>query len=58
MWKIQLAIAINFIHSKDKNVDRVMHSKGDNIEIIIDDEADEVVKKRFKPLTKRYQNNL
>ena len=35
-----------------------MHSKSDNIEIIIDDEADKVLKKLFGSLKNRYQNNL
>ena len=41
-WKIQLAIANNFISSIDNDEKRVMHSKSDNIEIMINDEADEV----------------
>ena len=56
--KIKLRIASNFISSKDNDEERVMHSKSDNIEIMINDEADEVTKKLFKSLTKRYQNNL
>ena len=35
-----------------------MHSKSDNIKIIMNDEADKVIKKLFKSLEKRYQNNL
>ena len=35
-----------------------MHSKSDNIEIMINDEADEVIKKMFDSLKNRYQNNL
>ena len=35
-----------------------MHSKSDNIKIVISDEADEVIKKSFDSLKKRYQNNL
>ena len=34
-WTIQLAIEINFISSKDVDEERVMHSKSDNIEIMI-----------------------
>ena len=34
-----------------------MHSKSDNIEIMISDEADEVIKKLFDSLKNRYQNN-
>ena len=35
-----------------------MHSKRDNIEIMINDEADEVIKELFDTLKNRYQNNL
>ena len=35
-----------------------MLSKSDNIKIIMNDEADKVIKKLFKSLEKRYQNNL
>ena len=43
-WKIQLTIANNFISSIDNDEGRVMHSKSDNIEIMINDEAYEVTK--------------
>ena len=35
-----------------------MHSKSDNIEIIINNEADVVIKEIFYSLKNRYQNNL
>ena len=35
-----------------------MHSKSDYIEIMINDEADEVIKGLFDSLKNRYQNNL
>ena len=35
-----------------------MHSKIDNIEIMINDEADEVIEELFKSLKNRCQNNL
>ena len=35
-----------------------MHSKSDNITIIINDETDEVIKELFDSLTNRNQNNL
>ena len=38
-WKTQLTVAINFISSKNNDEDRVMHSKSDNIEIMINDKA-------------------
>ena len=58
-WKIELIITINFISSEDDNdEERVMHSKSDNVEIMISDEADEVIRKIFDSLKNRYQNNL
>ena len=51
-WKIQLTIANNY------DEECVKHSKNDNIEIMIDDEADKVIKELFDLLKNRYQNNL
>ena len=51
--KIQLKIANNFISSIDKDEEHVMHSKSDNIEMIINDEADEVIKELFDSLKNR-----
>ena len=51
--KIQLKIANNFISSIDKDDEHVMHSKSDNIEIIINDEAGEVIKELFDSLKNR-----
>ena len=57
-WQIQLTIANNFIPSIDNGEERVMHSKSDNIEIMINDGADEAEKNYFDSLKNRYQNNL
>ena len=47
-WKIQLTITINFIPSEDDNDGKhVMHSKNDNIDIILSDEVDDVIKNFF-----------
>ena len=35
-----------------------MHSKSDNIEIMISDEADETIKELFHSFKNRYQNDL
>ena len=35
-----------------------MHPKSDNIEIMINDEADEAIKELFDSLKNRYQNNF
>ena len=50
MWKIQLAIAIYFIFSKDNDEELVMHSRSDNIGFMIYDNADEVIKELFQSL--------
>ena len=52
-WKIQLTIPINFISSKDNDEERVIHSKIDNIDIMINDKADEVLEEIFKSLRNR-----
>ena len=58
-WKIELTITINFISSKDDNgEDLIMHSKSDNIEIMISYELVEVIKKLFDSLKNWYQNIL
>ena len=56
--KIQLAIAINFISSIDNGEEHVMHSKSNNIEIMINERAGEVIKELSKSLKNRYHNNL
>ena len=56
--KIQSTIAINFVSSKDIDEEHVLHSKSHNIEIMIRDEADEVIKEIFKSLLSRYQIGL
>ena len=54
LWKIHLTIIINFISSKDDNdEEREMHSKSNNIEIMINDETEEVLEKLFKSPKKR-----
>ena len=48
MWKIQLTITIIFVSSKEYNDgDHVMHSKRDNIEIMINDKAFEGIEELF-----------
>ena len=57
-WKIQLSMKINFVYSKDNNETRVIHTKSDNIEIMIGTEADDVINELFKSFVKRYQGGL
>ena len=51
-------IAINLISSIDYDEECAMHSKTDNIEIMVNDEVKEVIKQFFDSLENRYQNNL
>ena len=49
MGKFQLTVAIHFIFSEDYNdEEQVMHSKSDNIKVVINDEAYKVIGKLFK----------
>ena len=53
-WKIQSIKAAKFIFSKDNDEERVMHSKSNNIEIIINDEADEVIEEPLESLLNKF----
>ena len=57
-WKIQLTLASNFSSSTENDKEHVTHSKTDNIEIMINNKADEVVKELFDSLKNKYQNTL
>ena len=58
-WKIQLSAEINFISSKpDSDKTRIMHTKSNNIEIMIGSDTNEVIEKLFKSLLQRYQESL
>ena len=55
-WKIQLAMAINFISSKpDSDETRIMYIKSINTEIMIGSDTNEVIEELFKSLSDRYQ---
>ena len=45
--KFHLTSETQFIYSKDIFEDRVMHSKSNNIEIVINDKTDEIIKKNL-----------
>ena len=57
-WKIHLTIAIKFISSKDFGETRIMHSKNDNIELMMGRETDEIIKELSESLLQRYQEGL
>ena len=43
-WKIKLTLAINFMSSKDSEETRTMHTKSHNVEIMMGNETDEIIK--------------
>ena len=58
-WKIQLTAEINFISSiPDFDETRIMHTKSENLEIMIGSDKDEVIEDLFKSLLQRYQEGL
>ena len=57
-WKIELTMQINFISSKDSDETRTMHTKSDNIEIMMGNETDEIIEKLFKSLLQKCQDGL
>ena len=57
-WKIQLTMAINFISSKDSNETRNVHTKSNNVEIMIGSEADEIIEDLFESFLHKYQEGL
>ena len=56
--KIHLTMAIIFISSKDFDETRTMHTKSDNIEIMMGSETDEIIEEIFQSLLQRYQEGL
>ena len=57
-WKIQLIMKINFISSKNSNDTGDMHSKSDNVEIMMGVDTNEIIKNLFNSLLQRYQKGL
>ena len=57
-WKIQLTIAINFISSKYSDETRTIHTKSNNLEIMIGSETDEIIEEIFEYILQKYQEGL
>ena len=53
--KFSLLIAINFMYSKDIEQMRTMHSKSDNIEIMIGNKKDEIIQEIFDSILQTHQ---
>ena len=50
-------MVINFISSKDSDEIRTMHTKSNNIEIMMDNETDEIIEELFKSLCKNIKKD-
>ena len=58
-WKIQLTAEINFTSLKpDSDETRIMHTKSDNMEIMIGSDTNDVIKELFRSFLQRYQEGL
>ena len=57
-WKIQLTIKINFASVLDNTQFQEMHTKSDNIEIMIGIKTNDIVTGLFNSLFKKYQEGL
>ena len=57
-WKIQLTMTINFISSKDSNETPTMHTKSNNVEIMMGSETNEIIEELFKSFLQKYQEGL
>ena len=53
-----MAMAINFFSSKDSKEIHTMHSKSDNIEILIGNETGEIIEDLFDSFLQRYPKKL
>ena len=56
--KTQLTLAINFMSSKDTDLECRMHSKSDNVEVMINDKGGEIIFKKLSITFSRYQFEL
>ena len=57
-WKIQLAMEISFISSKDSNETHIMHITSKNIVILVGYGTDEIIEELFESLLQKYQKAL
>ena len=55
-WKIQLTMRINFISFKEETP--AMYTESHNIEIMMANETNEIVKKLYESLLQNYKNDL
>ena len=56
--KISLTVIINFISSKDSDEICTIHAKGNNMEFMMGNGTDEIIKELFESLLQKYQEGL
>ena len=56
-WEIQLTMPIDFISSKDTDETRTIHTKSNNVEIMIGSETDEIIEVLFEFFFQKYQDH-
>ena len=57
-WKIQLTMAINFVSSKDSDETRTIHTKSNNVEIMVGSETNKIIMDLFVSFLQKYQEGL
>ena len=57
-WRIQLTMAINFISSNDSDETRTMHTRSNNVEVMVGSETKEIIMKLFESFLQKYQEKL
>ena len=57
-WKIQRTMLINFIFSKESDENRNMHTKSNNIEIMMGSETNYIIEELCESLLQKYQDGL
>ena len=57
-WKMQLTMSVNFISSKDSEEICNLHTRRNNIEIVMVNETDEIIDELFESFLQNYQKDL
>ena len=57
-WNIQLTIKISFVSVLDSTQFQEMHTKSDNIKIMIGNETNDIITELFKSICRKYQEGL
>ena len=57
-WKIQLTMSINFISSKNSDEICNLHTRSNNIEIMMVNETDEIIDEIFEYFLQNYQKDF